>query len=145
MPKLTLDNATIAEAFFEDTCLLGIMAPLNDYQFCNLLSEGLGFDFRDDMYSEIAFTKKKREYYFSVFKYAEPNSVVVHYVYSNKYDGDLLLPEFRHFDFVWLIQSCDPKQYPVQQLVQAVRSISGVQLVTEITNEKIKNKQHLVL
>jgi len=29
-------------------------------------------------------------------------------------------------------------------LIQAIRSLTGVQLVTEMTNEKIKNKQHLI-
>ena len=145
MPKLILDNELIAEVFFENACLLGIMAPMNDYHFCNLMKQDLGFDFRNDVSSEIAFTKRKRDYFFSVFKYHEPNSSVVHYVYRNKCDGDHLLPEFKHLDFVWLIHGCDTRAYPVQQLVQTVRAINGVQLIMELTNEKIKNKQHLVL
>ncbi len=31
----------------------------------------------------------------------------------------------------------------LQQIIQPVRSITGVQLVVELTNEKIKNKEHL--
>jgi len=145
MAKLILDNELIAEAFFEDACLLGIMAPLSDYHFCNLIKQDLGFDLRNDLSSEIAFTRKKREYFFSVFKCEEPNSSVIHYVYSNKCDGEYLLPEFKHLDYVWLIHGSDAKTYPVQPLIQAVRSIAGVQLIVELTNEKIKNKQHLVL
>jgi hypothetical protein len=32
----------------------------------------------------------------------------------------------------------------VSQMISSIRSISGVQLVVELTNEKIKNKEHLV-
>jgi hypothetical protein len=32
----------------------------------------------------------------------------------------------------------------LQHLVQSIKSINGVQLVLELTNEKIKNKEHLV-
>jgi len=32
----------------------------------------------------------------------------------------------------------------LQQIISPVRSITGVQLVVELTNEKIKNKEHLV-
>ncbi len=145
MAKYKLNNDALSEAFFEDTCLLGIVAPIEDYHFCNLIKDGLGLDFRNDITSEIAFNKRTRSYFFSVFKYMEPNSSVVHYIYANKCDGDHLLPEFKHLDFVWLIYMGEGMAYPIQELMQAVKNIKAVQLITELTNEKIKNKEHLVL
>jgi hypothetical protein len=32
----------------------------------------------------------------------------------------------------------------LQNLIQSIRTVNGVQLVVELTNEKIKNKEHLV-
>jgi hypothetical protein len=32
----------------------------------------------------------------------------------------------------------------LQEFVSAIRTINGVQLVVELTDEKIKNKEHLV-
>ena len=32
----------------------------------------------------------------------------------------------------------------LKALTQAIKTLPGVQLVTEMTNEKIKNKQHLI-
>jgi hypothetical protein len=32
----------------------------------------------------------------------------------------------------------------LQETIQTIRSINSVQLVVELTNEKIKNKEHLV-
>ena len=68
-----------------------------------------------------------------------------HFIYNNKYDGEYLLPEFKHLDFAWLIQgtNADPQQVP--QLTKTLKQINGVQLIVELTNEKIKNKQHLIL
>jgi myosin-crossreactive antigen len=144
MAKLVIDNDLLVASFFENTCLMGIVAPLSDFHFCNVLKQQLGFQFRNDLASEIAFKKRKRDYYFSVFKFEEPSSAVVHYLYCNKCDGELLLPEFKHLDFLWLVQF-DSSVYPITTLLQAVKSIAGVQLIVELTNEKIINKEHLIL
>ena len=32
--KLKINNEALAEEFFEDAILLGIVAPVNDYMFC---------------------------------------------------------------------------------------------------------------
>ena len=32
--KMTLDNRAVTDNFFDDTRLLGIMAPMKDYLFC---------------------------------------------------------------------------------------------------------------
>ena len=145
MAKLILDNELLAEAYFEEACLFGIMAPMPDYQFCGLLQHQMGFNFLLDPTSEIALKKKERNYYFSVFKYLEPNSSVEHYLYNNKWDGGLLLPEFKHLDFIWLIHGVDNCGPQVPQLLNAIKAINGVQLITELTNERIKNKQNLIL
>lgn len=145
MAKLILDNEQLAETYFEEACLLGIMATIPDYQFCNLLKQELNFNFRNDPALEITLKKRNRAYYFSVFKYYEKITSVEHYIYNNKWDGEYLLPEFKHLDFAWLIRGFDGTALPITQLIQTIRNIKGIQLVIELTNEKIKNKQHLIL
>lgn len=142
--KLKIDNEALAEEFFEDSTLLGIVAPLKDYQFSWQLNQLLGFDFRVNNEIEIQLSKKQRKYFFSIYEYAVPSVTLVHYLYNNQHDGEYLLPEFKHLDFLWLIKGdpVDPKD--LTTLMQMIRSLSGVQLVTEMTNEKIKNKQHLI-
>ncbi len=51
--------------------------------------------------------RKKRQYYFTVYECPEPNKTLVHYLYNNQFDGEYLLPEFRHLDFFWLLKG-DP-------------------------------------
>ncbi|MET0635426.1 MAG: IPExxxVDY family protein [Chitinophagaceae bacterium] len=142
--KLSLNNHDLAEAFFEDTRLLGIMAPVKIYQFCWQLNNLLGMDFRINHDIEIGLKKKKRDYFFSVYQYNEPSTVLCHFLYNNQFDGEYLLPEFKHLDFLWLMKDDQVKEEYFQQVISSIRSLAGVQLVTELTNEKIRNKEHLV-
>ena len=142
--KLILDPKGLTDGFFEETRLLGIMAPIKDYQFCWQVNNLLGVDFRINNDIEIQLTKKKRNYFFAVYEYAEDRTALIHYLYNNQFDGEYLLPEFKHLDFLWLLKGDTVTEDSLQQLINSIRAIKGVQLVVELTNEKIRNKEHLV-
>lgn len=142
--KLLLDTKDLTDGFFEETKLLGIMAPMKDYQFCWHLNNLLGIDFRNNNELEIQLKKKDRNYFFAVYEYAEPATCLKHYLYNNRNDGEYLLQEFRHLDFLWLLKDDFVSDDSLQQLVQSLRTVNGVQLVVELTNEKIRNKENLV-
>ena len=143
--KLKIDNETLAQEFFEDAILLGIVAPIKDYQFSWKLNQLLGFNFRVNNDIEIQLKKKQRKYFFSIYEYQVPSTSLTHYLYNNQFDGEYLLPEFKHLDFLWLIKGDVVQAEDLKILVQAIKSLAGVQLINELTNEKIKNKQHLIL
>jgi hypothetical protein len=142
--KLRIDNQLMVDEFFQDTRILGIVAPVKDYQFCWHLNHLLGFDFRINNNIEIQLNKKQRNYFFSVYEYAENGGTIRHYLYNNQYDGEYLLPEFKHLDFIWLTKDDIIGDDEVNILMSSIKSIPAVQLVSEMTNEKIKNKQHLI-
>ena len=142
--KLKLDIDELAEEFFHETRLVGIVAPIKDYQFCWHLNTTIGLNFRINNELEIQLTRKKRNYFFTVYEYCEPTRFLSHYVYNNQFDGEYLLPEFRHLDFLWLMKGDEVSDESLQETIQSIRSINSVQLVTELSNEKIKNKDHLV-
>lgn len=142
--KLLLNNKDLADEFFEETRLLGIMSPVKDYQFCWHLNSIMGLDFRINNEIEIQLTRKNRNYFFSVYEYNEPANALSHYIYNNQFDGEYLLPEFKHLDFLWLMKGDLVNDGSLQQTIESIRAINGVQLVMELTNEKIKNKEHLV-
>lgn len=144
MSKLILDTQDITDGFFEDTRLLGIMAPMKDYQFCWRLNNMLGVDFRVNNEIEIQLKKKNRNYFFGLYEYREPATALEHYIYNNQFDGEYLLPEFKHLDFLWLMKGDIVTDEMLQQQTEGIRSINGVQLVMELTNEKIRNKEHLI-
>jgi len=144
MPRLTLDNRELTDEFFEGAYLLGIMAPVKDYQFAWLVNNHLNFDFRINHEIEIQLQKKQRHYFFSVFEYQAPEGSLMHYLYNNECDGEYLLPEFKHLDFLWLLKEDVVTREMLQEMISELRNIKAVQLVVELTNEKIKNKEHLV-
>jgi hypothetical protein len=142
--KLVLDNKNLAEDFFEDTRLLGIMAPIKDYQLCWHLNNLMRMDFRINNDIEIQLSKRDRNYFFAVYEFSEPTGSLSHYLYNNRFDGEYLLPEFKHLDFLWLMKGDIVDEENLHQTINDIKEISGVQLVIELTNEKIRNKEHLV-
>lgn len=143
--KLKIDNETLIGEFFDTTRLLGIVAPLKDYVFSWHANQSLGFNLRINHGLEIQLRKKDRNYFFSIYEYKVPGTNLVHYLYNNQDDGEFLLPEFKHLDFLWLMKGEAVSNEGLAALQKAVKLLPGVQLVNEMTNEKIKNKQHLIL
>ena len=142
--KLRIDNEAMLEDFFENTRLLGIVASIEQYRFCWHLNQILNFDFRINNSIEIHLNKKTRNYFFPIYQYGEKSGTIKHYLYNNEDDGEYLLPEFRHLDFLWLMKDDILKEPELSVLMNSIKTIPSVQMVVELTNEKIKNKQHLI-
>jgi hypothetical protein len=142
--KLKLNIEDMTEEFFESTRLLGIVAPVKDYQFCWQLNNRLRFDFRINNDIEIQLTKRQRRYYFGVYEFHEKDNSQQHYLYNNQFDGEYLLPEFKHLDFLWLLKGDVVADERLAQLMNCIRTVAGVQLVMELAHDKIKNKGHLI-
>ena len=142
--KLRIDNNVMVDEFFVNTRLLGIVAPIEHYRFCWHLNQMLNFNFRINNHIEIQLNKKARKYFFPIYEYGEQSGTIKHYLYNNEDDGEYLLPEFKHLDFLWLIKDDIMRDDDINILIGSIRTIPAVQLITEMTNEKIKNKQHLI-
>ena len=89
-------------------------------------------------------SQEKRDYFFSVYEFEEPASSLAHYVYNNHFDGEYLLPEFKHLDYLWLLKGDIVEDKLLQEISSSIKEIGEVQLVIELTHEKIKHKEHLV-
>jgi hypothetical protein len=142
--KLRLNIEELNDDFFEETRLLGIIAPLKNYLFCWQLNNLLGFNFRLNNDYEIPLRRKHRTYHFSIYQSQEANSFLSHYLYHNHCDGEYLLPEFKHMDFLWLMKGDLVDDDKCNWIKQAIKTINGVQLVAELTNEQIKTKGNMV-
>ncbi len=142
--KLKLNIEDMTGEFFESTRLLGVVAPMKDYQFCWQLNNRLRFDFRINNEIEIQLTKKQRKYFFGVYEYQEAANSLQHFLYINQFDGEYLLPEFKHLDFLWLLKGDSVTNDELGSLMGSVRAIPGVQLVMELVQDKIRNKGHLI-
>ncbi len=142
--KLKLNIADMTGEFFEETRLLGLVAPVKDYQFCWQLNNRFRFDFRINNEIEIQLTRRQRKYFFGVYEYRENGTSLRHFLYNNQFDGEYLLPEFKHLDFLWLLKGDVVGDEKFQDLLGSIRSVPGVQLAMELAQDKIKNKGHLI-
>jgi hypothetical protein len=142
--KLKLNIEDMTDGFFEDTRLMGIVAPVKDYLLVWQLNNRLRFDFRSNNELEIQLTKKERKYFFGIYEFREPGNALQHFLYNNQFDGEYLLPEFKHLDFLWLLKGDTVADEKLSHLMNSVRSVTGVQLVMELTQDKIRNKGHLI-
>ena len=142
--KLKLNIEDMTDGFFENTRLIGIVAPVKGYQLVWQLNNRLRFDFRSNNELEIQLTKRQRKYFFGIYEYQEPGNALQHFLYNNQFDGEYLLPEFKHLDFLWLQKGDTVPDDKLTRLMNSVKDIPGVQLVMELSQEKIKNKGHLI-
>ncbi|MEP6465855.1 MAG: IPExxxVDY family protein [Parafilimonas sp.] len=145
MAKLLLNTDNIETDFFFNARLLGIISQLKNYRFCWLVNAFLKYDFRLNTDLEIQIKKKTRNYFFEVYQFFEPEFEMENYIYHNQFEGEYLLPEFKHFDFLWLIKADIIPEEKFISLQQDLKTITGVQLVTELIQEKIKHKENLIL
>jgi len=142
--KLDFDTSALEQDFFEETRLLGITASIKNYQFCWQLNKATGYNFRLNTSIEIQKKKRNRDYFFPVYDYRENNAFLTHYIYHNHCDGEYLLPEFKHMDFLWLMKGDTVSNERCGEYLHIAKTISGVQMVAELTIEKITNKENMV-
>ena len=142
--KLKIDTETLIDDFFDSARLFGIVAPVKDYLFSWHINQTLGFKLRINHSIEIQLKKKDRNYFFPIYEFPVSGCCMVHYLYNNRDDGEYLLPEFKHLDYLWLAKGEPMEADEVQVFQQSLKLLPSVQLVTEMTNEKIKNKQFLI-
>lgn len=142
--KLCLDVDVLTDDFFEDTRLLGIIATKKNYQFCWHINNTLSYHFRLNPEIEVQIKRKERNYYFRVYEHTVRNSFISHYIYQNSHEGEFLLPELRNMDFLWLIKNESSDVSQCTELISSIKKLNCVQFVTELTNEKIRNKKHLI-
>ena len=144
MAKLKLNTDGIEEDFFSGTHLLGIMTPAKNYRFIWQVNSITGFDFRLNTDVEIQLKRKGRNYFFSIYQFCQTECELEHFIYYNQFEGEYLLPEFKHLDFLYLMKGDVVSIEYIEQIMAGIRLINGVQLVLDLASEKIIHKENLV-
>lgn len=144
MSQLIIDNEQLAEDFFGDATLLGIQCGAEPHQFVWMVNKKFAYNFRYQAGSEIEVKKRGRTFKYPIFFCSEPKADLQHYLYANQHDGEYLLNELKHFDYVWLIKG-ELKDDLADMISSELRMMEPVQIVTQLTNDKVINKTKLVL
>ena len=58
--------------------------------------------------------------------------------------GKVRVDGFKHLDYLWLLKGDLVTDDQLQDLMNSIRSVPGVQLVMELVQDKIRNKGHLI-
>lgn len=141
--KHRLDDDQMSDGFFEGTRILGIASTLKNYQFCWHIERSMPVDFHTAPDLQIAMEKNRRSYSFTVYEFKHPITRAEHFLYSNKHEGEFLLPELQHLDFIWLIRDGFYNEEEFADFQQKIKQVPGVQLVTEVQHDKIKSRDNL--
>ncbi len=144
MRRLLLNTDGIEEDFFTGTYLLGVMSLVKDYRFIWEVNSYTGFDLRLNTDIEVQLKRKGRLYFFQLYQFCQTECELEHIIYFNQFQGEYLLPEFKHLDFLWLVRGNLVSDEDVLNLKLKLKAIETTQLVAELTQEKIKNKGNLI-
>lgn len=145
MAKLTIDNDQIAEEYFSDVQLLGIQCSMEPHSLVWLVNKRFLYNFRYQNGAEIIVSKKTRSFSYPVFQCRETSLQLTHYIYANQHDGEYLLPELRHFDYIWLLKGELSGIELSSLILEELKKIPEIQVVTFLSSEKIKHKTQLVM
>jgi hypothetical protein len=150
MAKLVLDMDKMRDGFFEDTAMIGIASAQPGYRFCWLLNNHFDINFgRDPEQKNISLQKKDKQknevaYNFPIYQYDLPNSTHKYLLYKLKDGSESLLPETKHMDYLWLIQTGD-SEHDAFHIVNELKNIPDVQLAQIVYAEQLKNLTNLLV
>jgi hypothetical protein len=120
--------------------LVGISCHLMDYRFLHFLNSELGVNFRKEDDLKIHIPNIDQPVAFSFYSYTDEDQRNFYYLVSNFSQDFILVPEFRHIDYMLMIEG-DFKKKKKDSLLSIIRSIPKVQAALEIKIANIKNAE----
>lgn len=140
-------NQAIAEDFFYDLGVLGIVSTLPIYTFLHYIEHHFSFRFTINIQKSKEKHYDQRVCFFETYEYYDRLRQLEYYIYVNEIqDKYLLLPEAKSVQFLWGIKgwgNIEKNEY-IEQLSTALMQIPKVQYVGKIDNTKIINKPLLL-
>lgn len=143
--KLRLNTESALENFFRDTCILGIISSQKQFRLCWHINQFLDFNFRLNSELEALIQKKRKYCFFQIYECSEPIRSTLHYLYSNHYKGEFLIPELKNIDYVWLLKGSYYGENELNLLMNDIRRLDMVQMVTRLQISDIKGRDNLVI
>jgi len=161
MANVVLDMGEMKESFFGEAAMLGIASPLPGYRLCWALNRHFDISFCNVPENTICMGEGKggkeevnfvgggqvdmfaapaaapEQWFFPTYSYAIPNSSATHILYQLRAGNKTLLPEAKHLDYLWFIQTAD-SAHDAHTILRELRNLSAVQLAQEISREQIK-------
>lgn len=144
--KFTLNTVAMEEDFFSGTALVGIGSPLPVYRLCWLLNERLGTKFvRQPIEQDIILqSPKAEEHYFPLYRFEMPMQGSKYSLYKLKAGTEVLLPEIKQLDYLWMIESASAED-EAYTIVGHLKTLPDIQLAQVLSPDKLKHLNHLIV
>lgn len=156
MANQVLDIVEMKDNFFANAVMIGIAAAEPGYRLCWILNNRLDTNFINVPEDTICMNAKSgsREstqsfafpdgqhtnedfLFFPTYIHQVPNSAYKYMLYQLKCGKKPLVPEIKHLDFLWLIQTANPRD-DIRTILDELRKIPEVQLAQELQNAQLK-------
>lgn len=144
MAKLVLDMDAMEENFFSDTALIGIVSSLSSHRFCGAINKKIDTAFSRKTTSDPLIVKGGLEYYFDFYEYPLPLNGGRYAIYKLKSGKEVLLPEVKQLDYLWLIECAGPEE-EAERIMTLLRQLPEVQLAQIIPADKLKHSSYLLV
>ncbi|RAJ10432.1 hypothetical protein LX64_00034 [Chitinophaga skermanii] len=142
--KLKLDQDQLVEDFFDATYLVGLVSSARDFQLVWQINRELGYNFRVNNSLEVNLAKNNRQFFFTVYEFQEHTKSVSHYFYNNHCQAEFLLPDLKNIDYLWLVKGNYYQKSDIIKLVDQLRKLGLIQLVTIVETKELKHKMNLI-
>jgi hypothetical protein len=144
MAKQVLNMSAAEDDHFADSAMIGMATPVPAYHLCWALNRRFDLELARDMQHNILMRKKDRQYCFPVYAYELPNSMHRYLLYKLKDGTESLLPEAAQLDYLWFINSNDPKG-DAARIVAELKNMPDIQYSAIIAPDTLKNIGNLIL
>ena len=126
-----------------DGLFFAIVSAEKNYKVCWLLNRALGINLAKTT-DHVIFDKKGHASHFSLFEYHNKADLLQYYVFKNKSEDKLLLPEFKQADFILLIQG-ELWQLDENVIKEKLKEINQVQWFTSVNLAQTKSSQNFII
>jgi hypothetical protein len=162
MAKYVLNTAAIEEDFFSGSRLLAIGCPLPGYQLCWWLNQLFALQFKRDLELDIYVARSKgnmnnagtlfqeterfseESYYFPVYRHDLSYFDASLFLYGNRAGAKRLLPEWKHADFLLLIQYADFWDQENHRQPDFTKN-PQISWIREVDLDLLKSKRNLIV
>jgi hypothetical protein len=129
--------------FDDEFLLFGIVTQEKYYRLAWLLNQELNLNFclKEEI---IIFQSNIPKAKFTRLDNHDDINKISYHLIENKDEGHFLLPEIKNIDYLLMIRGATEFILP-QTLIDNIKKLQEVQLVTSIDLEKLKSKHHLFI
>jgi hypothetical protein len=127
-----------------DFSIWGINSNMEDYRLCLQLNNATRWHLKREPDIEFYSPKIKEYKHFNVYKFKNVIDFYTIELIQNKNSGNILIPELKNFDFLFLLHGEDD-YFDINEFTQILTQISGVQSCLQIDVNSLKSRNNLLI